>query len=51
MARVLRAWLIGIFFEYVAGVMGETESEPVAEVFRRRAAEIARVLLQPLADA
>ena len=44
-ARLLRAWLIGIFFEYVAGVMTETESEKPDEVFRRRAAEAARVLL------
>jgi AcrR family transcriptional regulator len=43
-ARMLRAWLIGIFFEYVAGVMGETEGDATADVFRRRAMEAARVL-------
>jgi AcrR family transcriptional regulator len=44
-ARLLRSWLIGIFFEYVAGVMTETEGDEPAEVFKRRAAEAARVLL------
>jgi AcrR family transcriptional regulator len=43
-ARLLRAWLIGIFFEYVAGVMTETEGDATADVFRRRANEAARVL-------
>jgi hypothetical protein len=43
-ARLLRAWVIGIFFEYVAGVMGETEGDEPANVFRRRAFEAARVL-------
>jgi AcrR family transcriptional regulator len=46
-ARLLRAWLIGIFFEYVAGVMTETEGDEPRDVFRRRAAEAARVLLAP----
>jgi AcrR family transcriptional regulator len=43
-ARMLRAWLIGIFFEYVTGVMTETEGDAPADVFRRRAMEAARVL-------
>ncbi len=43
-ARMLRAWLIGILFEYVTGVMTVTEGDAPADVFRRRAMEAARVL-------
>lgn len=41
-ARLLRATLIGIFFEHLAGVM-EGDDEPAA-AFRRRASEVAAVL-------
>ena len=41
-ARMLRAMLLGLFFEHLAGVLGENE-EP-ADAFRRRAQEAAAVL-------
>jgi AcrR family transcriptional regulator len=41
MARMLRSLLVGLFFEYVAGVLGD--GEPSA-VFRARADEVADLL-------
>lgn len=41
-ARVLRAVMLGIFFEHLAGVMAE-EGEP-SDILSARAAEVARVL-------
>jgi AcrR family transcriptional regulator len=41
-ARMLRAMLLGLFFEHLAGVLGENEEPAVA--FRRRAEEAAAVL-------
>jgi AcrR family transcriptional regulator len=41
MARMLRSLLVGLFFEYVAGVLGD--EEPSA-VFRARADEVAALL-------
>lgn len=43
-ARMLRAWLIGTFFEYVAGVMPEADGGATLDAFRRRAYEAAKVL-------
>jgi AcrR family transcriptional regulator len=40
MARMLRAMLVGMFFEHVAGVLGEEGTDP-AQVFRQRARESA----------
>lgn len=42
LARMLRAMLLGLFFEHLAGVLGEDE-EPAA-AFRRRAEEAAATL-------
>jgi hypothetical protein len=41
-ARVLRAWLIGLFFEHVAGVLDDP-ADPAGS-FRTRAEELAAVL-------
>jgi AcrR family transcriptional regulator len=41
-ARVLRAWLIGLFFEHVAGVLDDP-TDPAGS-FRTRAGELAAVL-------
>jgi AcrR family transcriptional regulator len=40
MARMLRAMVVGLFFEHVAGVLGEEGTDP-AQVFRQRARESA----------
>jgi hypothetical protein len=41
MARMLRSLLVGLFFEYVAGVLGDEEP---SVVFRARADEVAALL-------
>lgn len=41
-ARVLRAFLVGLFFEHLAGVMGDDQD--AREAFRSRAVEAAAVL-------
>lgn len=46
LARMLRSLLIGLFFEHVAGVLGEDPSDPM-QVFRVRAAEAASFLDAP----
>ncbi len=43
MARLLRALIVGLFFEHVAGVL-EEDGTPTAEVLRRRALEAASLL-------
>ena len=43
-ARMLRATMIGLFFEHVAGVLGE---EDPSAAFRRRASELAAILHRP----
>jgi AcrR family transcriptional regulator len=42
LARMLRAMLIGVFFEHVAGVLGAESDAPAA--FRARAEEVAAIL-------
>ncbi len=42
LARALRAFLIGLFFEYVSGIMDEGDN--VAKTFRERAEEMAEAL-------
>ncbi len=44
-ARLLRAMVIGLFFEHVAGVLDETDG--AAAAFRRRAEEVAAILCRP----
>jgi AcrR family transcriptional regulator len=48
MARMLRAMVVGLFFEHVAGVLGAEGTDP-AEVFRQRARESAAFFTGPSA--
>lgn len=43
-ARVLRSFIVGLFFEHLAGVMGHTSPEDARAAFRQRADEAVAVL-------
>lgn len=45
-ARLLRSFIVGLFVEHLASVLGDGEEEALA-IFRRRADELSSILIRP----